>query len=321
MSDSNNYKTVSPRVETTAEGEKACELPADMEAKLTETEDIIDELQRLDYDSDEESRRLECFDRVWIWGVPFARVAMNETLDLVDRLVEQGRPELFITANLHYAMLTDRHSRLRIVNARAAFILADGMPMVWYSRLKRKPLPERIAGSDLIFKLCQRAAERGHRVFLLGGGPGIAEQAAENLCRKYPDLQIAGVEAPPMLNKMNSEEHQELIVRVRRSKSDLLLVAFGQPKGEMWLAENCQSLGVPVCVQLGASFDFVAGRVQRAPKWIQRIGMEWLYRISREPFRMAPRYFQDGLFLLKALARDAAAFRSFRRSDKPNKRS
>ena len=142
-------------------------------------------------------------------------------------------------------------------------------------------------------------------MFLLGGAPGIGQQAAENLCRKYPGLQIVGIESP-MISDLSPLQHAALIARVRRAKPDLLLVAFGQPKGELWLAEHCEALGVPACVQLGASFDFAAGRVRRAPKWVQRTGLEWLYRISREPKRMIPRYFSDAVFLAKATLRDAA---------------
>jgi N-acetylglucosaminyldiphosphoundecaprenol N-acetyl-beta-D-mannosaminyltransferase len=245
-----------------------------------------------------------------IWGLRLARLSYQGALDRVDYLVRQGRlpgrgrSRFFITANLHYAMLTDRDPRLKEVNDRADFILADGMPMVWYSRLAGRPLPERVAGSDLIYRLAEQAARRGHSLFLLGGGPGVAEAAAETLRALNPGLAIAGIESP-MLGEMSPGEHGALIERIRRSGADVLLVAFGQPKGELWLAQNCEALGVPVSVQLGASFDFVAGRVRRAPRWVQRIGAEWLYRITREPRRMIPRYTADAVFLVKSVLYDA----------------
>lgn len=242
-------------------------------------------------------------DEVWIWGLPLARLTYHETLDEVDRLIRRGRPAFFITANLHYAMLTSRNRRLRSVNDQAAFLVADGMPLVWYSRLVGRPLPERVAGSDLIYTLFARAAKRGHRVFLLGGAAGVAQEVARIAQERYAGLKIVGVEAP-MLNELSLEDHQDLIARIRRARPDLLLAALGQPKGELWLAENCQALGVPACVQLGASFDFVAGRASRAPKWVQRIGAEWLYRTWCEPRRMIPRYFHNAVFLMRAIARD-----------------
>jgi N-acetylglucosaminyldiphosphoundecaprenol N-acetyl-beta-D-mannosaminyltransferase len=189
------------------------------------------------------------------------------------------------------------------VNDQAAFLVADGMPLVWYSRLLGQPLPERVAGADLISLLFNRAAERGYRVFLLGGAGNVAEQVATIARKRYPALKIVGVEAP-VLSELSPEEHRALIARIRRAEPHLLLVAFGQPKGELWLAENCRALGVPACVQLGASFDFIAGRTRRAPPWMQRIGAEWLYRAWCEPRRMIPRYVQNAAFLVKAVARD-----------------
>jgi N-acetylglucosaminyldiphosphoundecaprenol N-acetyl-beta-D-mannosaminyltransferase len=240
--------------------------------------------------------------RVRIWGLPLARLSSAQTVDLVERLIRRGRPSFFITANLHYAMLSDRDPQLARVTRQAAFLLADGMPMVWYSRLIGHALPERVAGADLIYALCQRAAERGQRVFLLGGAPGVAQAAAANLCRRWPNLQIVGAEAPPF-RPLSAQEQADLVQRIRRRHADLLLVAFGQPKGELWLAENYQALGVPVSVQVGATLDFVAGRIRRAPRWLQGLGLEWMFRAVQEPRRLGPRYFADLLFLAKAMLR------------------
>jgi len=168
----------------------------------------------------------EDYSRATVFGIPLARVTSDQAVSLVDRLIERRRPGFFITANLHYAMLTGRHRQLAAVNDRAAFILADGMPLVWYSRLGRRPLPERVTGADLIYRLCRRAAEKRHRVFLLGGAEGVARQAAENLCRRYPGLKIVGTEAPPF-RQLTPEEHQQMIARIRRARPDLLLVALG----------------------------------------------------------------------------------------------
>ena len=252
----------------------------------------------------------EPLQRVEVLGLPVARLDYAGTLDWVDRLIQRGKPAFFITANLHYAMLCDRDPRLAAVNRQAAFLVADGMPLVWVSRLGSRPLAERVAGSDLIYSLCHRAAERGYRVFLLGGAPGVAEEAARRLGQRDPGLQIVGAEAPD-LNRLPAREHDRLIDRIRRSRADLLFVAFGQPKGELWLAENCRRMGVPACVQVGASFDFVAGRIPRAPRWLRRVGLEWAFRLAREPRRLLPRYLRDAAFLVKSLGR--AAFRRPRR--------
>jgi len=273
------------------------------EAALDEMAGLLGQLDRAKGDPRQGESRPPEVDTVWIWGLPLARLTFDRTLDLVDRLIDRRRPGFFITANLHYAMLTDRDPRLPAVNQRASFIVADGMPMVWYSRLTGRPLPERVAGSDLVHGLCRRAAKRGHRLFLLGGQPGVAREAAAVFTRRYPALRIVDAEAP-MLAEMTPQEHAGLVARIRQARPDILLVAFGQPKGELWLAEHCGQLEVPVCAQVGASFDFVSGRVRRAPPWIQRIGMEWMYRLAQEPKRMGPRYLRDAMFLGKAVFSD-----------------
>lgn len=237
-----------------------------------------------------------------VFGLPLARLSFEGTVNLIDQLVAHREPCFFITANLHYAMLCDRLEPLRAVNRQAAFLVADGMPLVWASRLTNQPLTERVTGADLVWALARRAAERGYRLFLLGGEPGIAERAAQRLQSAYPGLVIAGV-AAPQWNGQDGEQLTETIEQIRTSRADLLLVAFGQPKGELWLADHHRQLQVPVSVQVGASFDFICGRRRRAPRWMQRLGTEWLYRLLSEPRRLLPRYAANACFLGKALSR------------------
>ncbi len=239
---------------------------------------------------------------VEVWGLPLAFLTLEQTLDAVDELIAAGRPTYFITANLFYAMLTDQHKDLDAINRGAAFVLADGMPLVWASRYKGGPLPERVAGSDLIFRISERAAGRGHRLFLLGGAPGVGEIAAEVLRERYPGIAIVGVEAPEI--GKSPEEEEALIGRIRAARPDILFAALGQPKGERWIAANREALGVPVSVQVGASIDFVAGRLRRAPRWMQKTGLEWVFRMAQEPRRLAPRYARTILFLSRMLGRD-----------------
>ncbi|WP_435022690.1 WecB/TagA/CpsF family glycosyltransferase (plasmid) [Tundrisphaera sp. TA3] len=218
-------------------------------------------------------------------------------------MIARGRPAYFITANVHYAMLTEQHPDLGPINQGAELILADGAPLVWASRFRKVVLPERVAGSDLIYDLCEKAAGLGHSVFLLGAGPGIADEAARRLVERYPALRIAGT-ACPGPDELGGEPGRALVERIRSARPGLLLVAFGQPKGERWIAENLEALGVPACVQVGATLDFVAGRVRRAPRIYQKIGMEWAYRMAQEPGRLVPRYSRNILFILRSIARD-----------------
>jgi N-acetylglucosaminyldiphosphoundecaprenol N-acetyl-beta-D-mannosaminyltransferase len=216
-------------------------------------------------------------------------------------MIRRGRPGFFITANLHYARLAACSEYLRELNQRAAFITADGMPLVWQARRQGQPLPERVAGSDLIHHLCKQAALRGHRVFFLGGAEGVALEAARQLKQKNSLLAVAGV-AAPMFREMSSEDHELLVAKIRATRPDILFAALGQPKGEVWLDRHCEALGVPVCVQVGASLDFIAGQARRAPRWMQRCGLEWFHRMATDRRRLAPRYARDAMFLLRMLA-------------------
>jgi N-acetylglucosaminyldiphosphoundecaprenol N-acetyl-beta-D-mannosaminyltransferase len=232
---------------------------------------------------------------VEVWGLPLAPLTLQQTLDLIDGWIADRSPRYVITANVHFAMLAAHDPRLGPVTRGAALVLADGMPLVWAARGR---LPERVAGSDLVPALCQRAAERGQRIFLLGAAPGVADQAAANLRERFPGVTIAGTLAPPFRD-LTPAEMADLIAAVRSARPDLLFVAFGQPKGELWVAEHFRELGVPITMQVGATLDFLAGRVARAPRWVQRIGLEWAYRLLREPRRLIGRYFRNGLFVVR----------------------
>jgi N-acetylglucosaminyldiphosphoundecaprenol N-acetyl-beta-D-mannosaminyltransferase len=252
------------------------------------------------------SSRSERATSVQACGLPITPFTFDESLREVDRLVSLGRPAFFITANLNYAMLSARDARLRAVNREAAFLLADGMPLVWSARLRGLRVPERVAGADLVPAMCGLAAERGYRVFLLGARPGVAEQAAERLTAIHPRLRIAGVEWP-QIDRLDAHETEELKARIRQSQCHLLIAALGQPKGELWLAEHYRTLGRAVCVQVGASLDFAARATSRAPQWMQRTGLEWAYRIAQEPRRLAWRYTQNAAFLAGAMIRGERA--------------
>ncbi len=238
-----------------------------------------------------------------VWGLPLTPLTRSQAVARVAELIQARKPSYFITANTHYAMLTAEVAELGAVNCDAAFILADGAPLVVASRRTANPVPERVAGSDLIYDLCEMAADRDHGVYLLGGPPGIAEEAARQLVAKYPKLRVVGTACPDPSDLVEPRIN-DLIMQIRIAQPDLLLVALGQPKGEFWLARHLQALDVPVSAQVGATLDFVAGRVRRAPKLLQKAGMEWAFRIYTDPVRLAPRYWKNARFLFKQVIRD-----------------
>jgi N-acetylglucosaminyldiphosphoundecaprenol N-acetyl-beta-D-mannosaminyltransferase len=242
-------------------------------------------------------------ERTVVWGVPFDHVTLKQAVETIEQLIDRGEPSYVITANLNYVMLHHRQSEIQPITDQADLILADGQPIVWRSKLGRDPLPERVAGSEMIYHLAEKASSRGWGIYFLGGLPGVAATCAERLADQYPGLKIAGVESPPF-RELNPKEQAAQDERIRNSGADLLLVAFGQPKGERWIHQHYKRLGVPVSIQLGASFDFIAGTAQRAPQIWQRIGLEWAYRMMGDPRRLVPRYAANAWFLASVLIDD-----------------
>lgn len=257
---------------------------------------------------------------VTIWGVPFDRLTMREAITAIGQMIADRVPRYVITANLNYAMLAAEDPQLAPVTRDAAMILADGQPIVWRSRLKGgdQTLPCRVAGSEMIFRLAQESARQGWRIYFLGAEPGVAQACADNLCELYPGLTVAGVLSPPY-KKLSPDEHERQLAQIRAARPDILLVAFGQPKGEKWIRENAAALGVPVSIQVGASFDFAAGRVKRAPLWAQRLGLEWAHRMMSDPMRLVPRYSRNAMFLATTLVREWATFVSQRYGTHPSR--
>ena len=242
-------------------------------------------------------------DTVEIWNMPFDLVTLDESIEKIGQLIQRRTPSYAITANLNYVMLHNQDAAMGPITRDADLIVADGQPIVLRSYLTDKKLPERVAGSQMIYDLARTAAQRGWKIYFLGGEPGVAETCANRLVQQYPGFQVAGIESPPF-RKLSDEEQLEQDQRIQASGADILLVAFGQPKGEKWIHENYKRLGVPVSIQLGASFDFVAGTAKRAPEFWQKIGMEWFYRMMCDPGRLVKRYSANALFLAGALLQD-----------------
>ena len=237
-----------------------------------------------------------------ILGVPFDNLTTAEAIELIGQMVVSRRPHYLVTANVDFLVQAQEDIELRRILFDAHVVLCDGMPLVWASRWLGNPLPERVAGSDLVPLLLRVAEEKTFRVFLLGATPESAAQAVANLKVKHPKLPPVGHYSPPF-DKLLEMDHDEITRRIVAAKPDLLFVSFGCPKQEKWIAMHYRTLGVPVCVGVGATIDFLAGQVRRAPGWMQRTGMEWIFRVLQEPRRLFARYakglwgFGRGIFL------------------------
>jgi N-acetylglucosaminyldiphosphoundecaprenol N-acetyl-beta-D-mannosaminyltransferase len=208
-------------------------------------------------------------------------VTYEQALAHVERCIGEGGVHQIATVNVEFIMQARHNPAFKRVLAGADLCVPDGIGVLWASRRQGRPLRQRVAGVDLVERIAARAAERGWRIYFLGAAPGVAERAATTLAQRYPGLKIAGCYA----GSARREEEQEIVGWVRAAEPDVLLVAYGAPHQDLWIARNQAQIGVPVAMGVGGAFDFIAGVTQRAPGWVQRAGLEWLHRLLRQPWR------------------------------------
>jgi len=226
-------------------------------------------------------------------------VTRDEAIDAVEALVRGGEGGAVFTPNVDHVVLADGDARMRAAYARVSLSLADGMPLVWASRLLGHAVPEKVSGSDMVPRVLARAAERGWRVYFLGGAPGVAALARDKLREALPRLQVVGVDAPRIDIDEPATSQSALLERIRAVSPHLVLVALGAPKQEIWIDLVRDHLRPAVLFGVGASLDFVAGTIPRAPPWMSDWGFEWLFRLTREPRRLWRRYLvRDPKFVL-----------------------
>jgi len=228
-------------------------------------------------------------EQVRIGVVHFDKVTLSGALDAVERLVEAGKGGYVVTPNVDHVVLAHQRQGLAGVYQRASLSLADGQPILWMARLLGSPLPEKVSGSDLVAPLMGLAARRGWRVFLFGATPEVSARAEANLREANPLLRIVGRDSSRW-DPSDPDSSHPVAEAIRRSGADLVVVALGCPKQELWMARHAALIQPAVAIGLGASLDFAAGAVRRAPRWMADAGLEWAYRLSREPRRLAYRY-------------------------------
>lgn len=227
--------------------------------------------------------------RVRVGALQLDPLNRADAIDAIVRLVREGRGGTVFTPNVDHIVQAQHDAAFREAYDRTTLSLVDGTPVLWAARWLGTPLPEKLSGSDLFDPLIERAAREGFRVVLLGGGPGVAEKAADNLRQRLPTLQIVDTLAP-RLGLTASDEERASVERLAQAKADLIFVCLGAPKQELFSDRNRHVLAPAVLVGFGAAVDFAAGTMPRAPAWMSRAGLEWAFRLGREPRRLAARY-------------------------------
>ena len=235
--------------------------------------------------------------------VPFGKihvdvVTFDGAVDAIVALCRKGAGGTVLTPNVDHVVMAETDAALQAAYDDASLSLVDGKPLVWLAKAMNRPLPAKISGSDLLRPLIARAAAEGLSCFFLGGKEGIAQKAADLLAAEHPGLKVAGCFSPPFGFEKDPAEDARVVDVVVKARPDLLFVALGAPKQELWMHKHAQALAPAVGLGIGASLDFVAGVVQRAPAWMSDAGLEWVYRLTQEPKRMFERYIvRDSAFV------------------------
>ncbi len=247
-------------------------------------------------------------DTVALFGLPITNVTMAQAVARVEEQIQSGRTHQIATANLDFARNSLKDQYLQRIICECSMVLPDGAPMLWASTLFGTPLKERVTGVDLIPELARLSAQRGYGIFLLGSTEASSRRAAEVLSERYPGVRIVG-RSSPEIAPLHEMDNEGLLREIEAADPAILLVAFGNPKQEIWIHRHRDRLKVPVTIGIGGALDMIAGSLKRAPRWVQRMQMEWCFRMAQEPFRLLPRYTRDAVALLMHLPLGLAANR------------
>jgi N-acetylglucosaminyldiphosphoundecaprenol N-acetyl-beta-D-mannosaminyltransferase len=240
------------------------------------------------------------FKKASICGVKIDRYSFDKVVEMIvhGALSFCATPKYIVTPNAHHILLLQKDTHFRKIYQGAFLVVPDGVSLLWAARFLGTPLCGRVNGTDLFEQLCEVAANRGLRVFLLGGRPGAADQAAQVLTARYRGLNIVGTYCPPYGFERDESELAIINTRIKEAVPHFLFVGLGAPKQEYWIYANHQELGVPISIGIGVSFELVSGMVKRSPGWMQKAGLEWLFRLTVEPRRLWKRYLiGNSLFL------------------------
>lgn len=226
-------------------------------------------------------------------------VTMEETIGRIEDMIASKKRSYVVAINVDVVIKIEKDPYLKEITDNADMVLVDGTPLLWIAKAHKNPVKEKVSGSDLVPQLCKTAAENGYTVFILGGKDGVAEQAKQKLEEKLPNIKIVGTYAPPLGFETDKAELAKTNALISQASPDLLIACLGCPKQEMFIYENMDKYDARVSICAGATVDFLAGNVKRAPQWMSNHGLEWFYRFIQEPKRLFKRYFVDDMKILK----------------------
>ena len=228
-------------------------------------------------------------------------ITMKEAIDEVDKMIINKEKGYVVAINVDVVMKMEEDLLLREISDKANLTIVDGKPLIWISKLQKKQKKKKISGSDLVPNLCELANDKGYSIFIIGGKSGVADQAKIKLEEKYKRIKIVGTYSPPIGFENNEKELDTINQMINKAKPDLLFACLGCPKQEKWIYNNIEKYNAKVSICAGATVDFLAGNIKRAPKWISNIGLEWFYRFLQEPKRLFKRYFIDDIKIIKLM--------------------
>ena len=247
-------------------------------------------------------------DTIALFGLPITNVTMDQAISRLEDYIHSGRTHQIATANLDFARNSLKNDYLQRIICECSMVLPDGAPMLWASTLFDAPLKERVTGVDLIPQLARLSAEKGYGIFLLGSNEEDSLTASEVLRKRYPGVRIVGRYCPPVA-PLHAMDNEDILRRIAAADPQILLVAFGNPKQEIWIHRHRDRLKVPVAIGIGGALNMIAGSLKRAPKWVQAVHLEWAFRMAQEPRRLLPRYTRDAVALITHLPLGLAANR------------
>jgi N-acetylglucosaminyldiphosphoundecaprenol N-acetyl-beta-D-mannosaminyltransferase len=249
--------------------------------------------------------------RVNVLGVGISAINLSDAVRTIEGWIASGERHYVNVCNVHTVMECQKDEALRRLVNDSGLSTPDGMPLVWLSRLHGHASAGRVYGPDLMLTLSERSQRTGHRHFFYGGGPGVAERLADKLRERFTGLRVAGTHEPPF-RPVGAQEDRAVLDAIDASGADIVWVGLGTPKQDYWVARHRPLLSAPVLIAVGAAFDFHAGLIAQAPRWMQRSGLEWLFRLSREPRRLTYRYLVYNPLFLTLVFLQRSRLRSYR---------